>query len=246
MLIQRGKQRVFSHNLKLAVLLTTAAGSVNAASWFAFNVLTTNVTGHAALLATEVVAERTREIEFQLLWLFLFFFGAFCSAIMIQVIGKWKPRFSHTLPLIIEIIILIFVAYEGERLLYEEYSDTTVKVLAGSLLFAMGLQNAMVTMVSGAVVRTTHLTGLFTDFGITVANLVMHIKNPTVRRQFSPKFLLQVSIIVSFLTGGIVGGLLYAEYLFYSFVFPLSILFTALLFDAANIYSIINKNKNHD
>ena len=34
------------------------------------------------------------------------------------------------------------------------------------LCAAMGLQNSLVTRLSGAVVRTTHLTGVLTDLGI--------------------------------------------------------------------------------
>ncbi|WP_394331199.1 DUF1275 family protein [Chryseobacterium luteum] len=35
----------------------------------------------------------------------------------------------------------------------------------------MGLQNALVTRVSQSVVRTTHLTGLFTDLGMDLSKL---------------------------------------------------------------------------
>ncbi|WP_409222026.1 DUF1275 family protein [Cellulophaga lytica] len=35
----------------------------------------------------------------------------------------------------------------------------------------MGLQNSFVTKISNAVVRTTHLTGLFTDLGIELSQL---------------------------------------------------------------------------
>lgn len=44
-------------------------------------------------------------------------------------------------------------------------------IIAFSLLFAMGLQNALVTKISNATVRTTHLTGLFTDLGIELSQL---------------------------------------------------------------------------
>jgi uncharacterized membrane protein YoaK (UPF0700 family) len=40
---------------------------------------------------------------------------------------------------------------------------------AGLLCAAMGMQNALVTRLSGAVVRTTHLTGVITDLGIEAA-----------------------------------------------------------------------------
>lgn len=35
---------------------------------------------------------------------------------------------------------------------------------------ALGIQNAMTTKLSGAVIRTTHLTGLTTDLGILTAH----------------------------------------------------------------------------
>jgi uncharacterized membrane protein YoaK (UPF0700 family) len=40
---------------------------------------------------------------------------------------------------------------------------------AGSLLFAMGMQKAMVSMISGSVVRTTQLTGMLTEVGMDLS-----------------------------------------------------------------------------
>jgi uncharacterized membrane protein YoaK (UPF0700 family) len=47
-------------------------------------------------------------------------------------------------------------------------------VLAYLLLFAMGLQNSLVTSISNATVRTTHITGLFTDLGIELSQLFFY------------------------------------------------------------------------
>src|SRR5690606_40963118 len=46
-----GQKRNYKHNLRLATLLCLTAGLVNVGGLLAFNVFTTNVTGHAALLA---------------------------------------------------------------------------------------------------------------------------------------------------------------------------------------------------
>lgn len=40
------------------------------------------------------------------------------------------------------------------------------------LCFIMGLQNALITKRSNAEIRTTHITGLVTDLGIELGNLV--------------------------------------------------------------------------
>lgn len=42
-----------------------------------------------------------------------------------------------------------------------------------SAAMAMGMQNAMTTKFSGAVIRTTHITGLTTDMGIVTANWLL-------------------------------------------------------------------------
>jgi len=40
------------------------------------------------------------------------------------------------------------------------------------LCFVMGLQNAMITKISKAEIRTTHVTGLVTDIGIELGKLI--------------------------------------------------------------------------
>lgn len=76
---------------------------------------------------------------------------------------------------------------------------------AGALLAAMacGVQNAMATTFSGAVVRTTHLSGMFTDLGIGLGHFVRGLALPTRRLALS------ALIIGSFFTGGIIGAWLF-------------------------------------
>jgi uncharacterized membrane protein YoaK (UPF0700 family) len=77
-----------------------------------------------------------------------------------------------------------------------------------SMLFSMGVQNSMVTQISNSIVRTTHLTGLFTDLGIELSQLFFYKKktNEKVECQYLFKvidyyflFLLAVSLEVSFI-----------------------------------------------
>src|SRR6202012_3968139 len=96
--------------------------------------------------------------------------GAFISSLIVSLMGR-NQRFSYVIPILIEISILLGVGGFGYR-----YNHTLIakELFAGSLLFAMGLQNALVSIVSGSVVRTTHLTGTFTDLGIELAQLVQN------------------------------------------------------------------------
>ena len=77
----------------------------------------------------------------------------------------------------------------------------------GALLAAMacGLQNAMVTTYSGAAVRTTHLSGMFTDLGIGLGHLLRGLPLPMRRLTLSGL------IITGFLAGGVIGAWLFSR-----------------------------------
>jgi uncharacterized membrane protein YoaK (UPF0700 family) len=79
------------------------------------------------------------------------------------------------------------------------------------LSFLMGLQNAVVTQISGARVRTTHVSGLATDLGIGLGMLFDTSRGKAsieMGRQYISKLRLHGVTICSFLLGGVVGVLL--------------------------------------
>ena len=229
MLRHTGRKRNYKHNLRLAVLLCFTAGMVNAAGLFAFSVLTTNVTGHAALLAHKLATGDLQAAWIIVLWLLLFLTGAFFSSFCIGRVGQNK-RFAYTLPIIIEIIILLLVGGFGHTI---NQSVIKTAYFAGSLLFAMGMQNAFVSTISGYVVRTTHLTGMFTDLGIDLYALISAPRrNIAVIKR---KIILRLVIIFFFLAGGIVGGYAFLSLKYYTFYLPALILVIAMFYDAFRI-----------
>ena len=229
MLRHTGTKRSYLHNLRLAVLLSLNAGFINAAGFMAFSVLTTNVTGHAALLAVNLAKHSWRAAHMVGLWLLLFLAGAFVSSLYIRKAGANKP-YAYSVPIIVIMLVLLFVVLFGR-----DYDGTLVKTeyFAGSLLFAMGMQNAMVSMISGSVVRTTHLTGLFTDLGIDLAAAV--IRPHAIDQGLKRKITLRLTIIISFLTGGVMGGVLFSYYQYHAFVVSIGILLLALGYDYVRI-----------
>jgi len=70
---------------------------------------------------------------------------------------------------------------------------------------AAGLQNAMASTYSGSVVRTTHLTGMFTDIGIALGQFFRGIRTDRDRLRF---FLYGI-IVGSFIAGGAVGAVIF-------------------------------------
>ncbi|MBK0379266.1 YoaK family protein [Mucilaginibacter segetis] len=225
MLRHTGKKRSFAHNLRLAILLCLNAGFINAAGFIAFAVLTTNVTGHAALLAVNLTSQGFRAARMVALWLLLFLAGAFCSSLYIGKVGREKS-FAYTVPIVVIILLVLVVAIFGHT--YRHRLPET-EYFAGSLLFAMGMQNALVSMVSGSVVRTTHLTGMFTDLGIDLSGALLAGKpsNPAARR----RILLRLTIIIFFLLGGLAGGFAFRAWRFAAFYVPCGLLLVVLFYD---------------
>lgn len=203
MFIHTGSQRTFKHNLQIASILSFVAGLVNVTGFLSVAQLTTNVTGHFAFFVDEVFKLNFAKSFVYFLYIFFFFLGSFVSSFVIEWSFKNKYSKSNLIPAITEILILFAIPLlEGEMV--SSYPD----VIACSLLFAMGLQNSFVTTISNASVRTTHLTGLFTDLGIELSQLFFY-RSTEQRRKLYSSIKLRLAIISFFFVGGLTGGVFY-------------------------------------
>src|SRR5690606_788281 len=110
MLRHKGKGRTYSHNLKLASILSGVAGIVNITSVLELHTLTTNITGHFAFFSEELVLKNYDMAFFYLLYIMFFLFGAFFSSLIIEWRSKYKPQTSYVLPISIEICILLTIS----------------------------------------------------------------------------------------------------------------------------------------
>ncbi len=194
-----GKKRTFLHNLKLASMLSGVAGMVNITGVLSLGVLTTNVTGHFAFFAEQLFLKKYAETFTFLFFILFFLCGAFVSSFIIELVAKRKRISTYVIPIFIETLLLVLVGVSGSEV------KTFPILLACLLLFAMGLQNALVTRVSQSVVRTTHLTGLFTDLGIELSQLFFY-HDPNERTKLKKAIFLKLMIISCFFLGGIMGG----------------------------------------
>lgn len=201
----QGKRRSHLHNLRLATVLSFVAGIVNVTGVLAVKTLTTNVTGHFAYFAEEMTKQDyTVAITFFIFTLF-FLFGAFCSNFISELVSRKYPELTHVIPISIEILVLFLIGFFGTK--------TTLHSLEGrwiafGMLFAMGIQNSLVTKISKSTVRTTHLTGLFTDLGIELSQLFF-FKLPEEVEKLNSSIILRLSIITSFFLGCFLGGYIF-------------------------------------
>lgn len=201
----KGENRTFIHNLRLAILLSFVAGLVNITGVLALKTLTTNVTGHFAFFAEEIMRHDYHTAITFFLFTIFFLLGSFLSSFLQELISLKNPDWSHIIPITLEMIILMAVGIFG--------NSTGIFTLEGKLtaffmLLAMGIQNSLVTNISRSTVRTTHLTGLFTDLGIELSQLFFY-KKPEDIKKLKASIFLRLAIISFFFLGCFFGGIIY-------------------------------------
>ena len=158
----------FERNV-LGTLLPAIAGAVNASGFFALGTYTSHMTGIVSRAGDELAQRHFWLATRALLFLGSFMCGAVvATALVLQARRRGQPPFWR--PLLLEAAILLSFASlgagagKGARL--GDFLMTSL-ICAG-----MGVQNALVTKLSGARIRTTHLTGVTTDIAIEMTKLV--------------------------------------------------------------------------
>jgi uncharacterized membrane protein YoaK (UPF0700 family) len=221
----QGKTRKFSHNLKIAILLSGVAGMVNVIGFLSIGRLTTNVTGHFAFFVDEIFKFEFQKSLVFLYYILAFLLGSFVSSVLVEYYQKRNERYIFIAPVLLEILILLIISFFNINTV-----SVHIDIIAISLLFSMGLQNSLVTKISNSLVRTTHLTGLFTDLGIELSQLFFY-KEQEKRTVLISNIKLRLSIITGFFVGGIIAGLIYSQYLLSSLLVPSAILIIGLYYD---------------
>jgi uncharacterized membrane protein YoaK (UPF0700 family) len=222
----QGHQRTHGHNLQLATLFSFVAGYVNVVGFLAVSRLTTNVTGHFAhLIHDAFVLDYSVGLTF-LGFIFTFFVGSFTSSVLVELVRRKSDKNIFILPVVLESAILLFVAIFGQTLAAR--SPDSIAML---LLFAMGLQNSLVTKISSAIVRTTHLTGLFTDLGIELSQLIFY-RAEKAQRVLRKTIELRFRIIIFFFIGGIAGAFAHQWWALQALVLPATLLVLELVYDS--------------
>lgn len=233
----KGDRRTLQHNLSIASLLSFVAGIVNVAGFLAVQRLTTNVTGHFAFFVDEIFKLNFWQGFVYFLYIFFFFLGSFISNFLVEYISRKNDAYVYIIPTIIESIILFSVAIFGKDLI-----SKNPDLLAFCLLFAMGLQNSLVTTISNATVRTTHLTGLFTDLGIEISQLFFYKQKEQKNKLFS-SIKLRLTIICFFFLGGIIGGVFYTSLGLYVLLIAGTTLLSGIAYDSVKLRVILMKRK---
>ena len=188
-----------------AFLLAFLAGSVNAVGLLGFSHQSvSHLTGTSSLLGLALADLALGNALHLLFTLLSFLAGAALSGMLITSTALKLGR-HYGFSLLIEAALLIMA-----MLTLQQGSDLGIYLAS----MACGLQNAMVTTYSGSIIRTTHLSGIFTDLGIMLGNRLRGI--PLNGR----RLLLFVLLIGGFVCGGVVGTLLFRLLHFTALMLP--------------------------
>ncbi|HEY9154915.1 MAG TPA: YoaK family protein [Opitutaceae bacterium] len=193
-------------------VLAFVAGAVNVVGFLCFSHQSvTHLTGTTSMLGASLGTADMRAAARYLSVLASFVFGAFVSGYTVRDGALQLGRHYG----------IIMIAEAG--LLY-----LSPHLLARANIWgiyvascACGLQNGMVTNYSGAVVRTTHVSGMFTDLGLFLGNAVRG--QPYDRRRLQMCCL----VISGFLLGGVAGSWLFGPLGVFALYVPATVVLLA-------------------
>lgn len=203
------KPRTGQADLHIGVILAAVAGALNAGGFLAIGQYTSHMTGMVSTFADQVVLRNFALASIAATSWLAFLAGAASTALMVNYLHRAEVRNLYAVPLLIEAgLILLFGAFGG-TLQKHEFVDVSLAVI--TLCFTMGLQNALITKISRAEIRTTHLTGLTTDLGIEIGKLLYWNSdrpgdNRVAVRANMNKLRIHSTLIAAFVAGGIAGA----------------------------------------
>jgi uncharacterized membrane protein YoaK (UPF0700 family) len=209
----QGPSRSERQNTLLAAYLAGVGGFVNSAGFVLVGSFTSHVTGNVGRFAGELVSQQLSAAGAAFSMIVAFFVGAFAASLIVENRRFTRTPTAYGVALTCEAALLAtFCLAAGAKV---GVSARSRDVLALVLCLAMGVQNSLVTRLSGAVVRTTHLTGVITDLGIETARWLAFWRRSLLTSRISlragrpppllAKIRLHLTIFATF-TGGAVCG----------------------------------------
>jgi uncharacterized membrane protein YoaK (UPF0700 family) len=214
-------------NRHLGVALAFVAGAINAGGFLAVHQYTSHLTGAISSAADNLVLGAW-DLALDALGAALsFLLGAACTALTVNFGRRRGLASEYALPLLFEAVLLLAFGVLGARL--ASLGALSVPATVMLLCFMMGLQNALITKLSHAEIRTTHLTGIVTDIGIELGRMLYWNRDPAQPKVAANRARLRllVSLLLGFFSGALAGALGF-KHAGYLATLPLACLLCAL------------------
>jgi uncharacterized membrane protein YoaK (UPF0700 family) len=200
-------QRTPQADLKLGTVLAFVAGAANAGGFLAVGQYTSHMTGMLSAVADHAVLGHVSLALGSLGALLAFLLGAMTTAWLVNWGMRQRLRSAYGLPLMLEAALLLVFGLFGAAI--GLFTAVFLPLTVVLLCFIMGLQNAVITKISRAVIRTTHITGLLTDLGIELGKLLYVNRLEGEKPVLANRDRLRVhgQLIASFFVGALAGAL---------------------------------------
>jgi uncharacterized membrane protein YoaK (UPF0700 family) len=205
------------------------AGAINAGAFLAVRQYTSHMTGIVSSMADHLVLGEIELALGALGGLLSFICGAATSAVLVNYARRRQWHSEFALPLLLEALLLLCFGLLGAQLaaLTGLFVPATVMLLC----FMMGLQNAVISKLSNAEIRTTHLTGVITDIGIELGKLFYWNRHTPAEQHdvLANRERLRVlaGLSLSFFGGGVLGAVGF-KHVGYSVTIPLALMLVLL------------------
>lgn len=197
-----------SDDVRLGVGLAFVAGATNAGAFLAVGQYTSHMTGVLSTLADALALQQWTIAIVSVGALLAFTSGAATTAILVNIGRRRGLSSTFALPLLLEAVLLLLFGAFGAILTASHTLLVSATVIL--LCYTMGLQNAVITKISRAVIRTTHVTGLVTDLGIELGKLVYinrHTEHAAPVRADRVRMRVLSLLLGAFFAGGLLGAL---------------------------------------
>jgi uncharacterized membrane protein YoaK (UPF0700 family) len=221
-------QRTAQNNIRLGATLCFVAGATNAGGFLAVGEYTSHMSGIVSSVADNLVLGQIALALAGLASLLSFIGGAMTTAWMVNWGLRRNLQSAYGRPLLLEAALLLLFGLFGTGINF--FAGLFVPLTVLVLCFIMGLQNAVITKISHAEIRTTHVTGLVTDLGIELGKLfyINRMTRDKLVMANRHKLRIHVTLIGSFFVGGLMGAIGFKTIGFLATV-PLSILLLLLV-----------------
>ena len=213
-----GAKRTQRGNRHLARYLALIAGAVNAGAYLVLHHYTSHMSGVVAAMSDDAAMGRVSLFVIGCVSLAAFFAGAVVTTVLIRLARERRMTSEYAMPLLLEALLLA-----GFGLVGNPFSVRSLLAAIALVCFAMGLQNAVITKLSNAVIRTTHVTGMVTDMGILVGRWIFGSVMRRQRMKVADVLSLRLlaSLVLLFFVGGVAGALGF-ERVGWEFLLPLA------------------------
>ena len=245
MLLQQGQARNERVDLNLAVTLAGTAGALNAAAFYSVGFFSANMTGNVSTLSDHLAIGQWQSALFYFSIVFAFVLGAGVSTLLINTGRRRGIHGIYAYSVLTEAVLIGLLGCADLWLL----GAWRIPVVVLGLAFLMGLQNAVVTRISDARVRTTHVSGMATDIGIELGiafDILRGRDRETDAAHNRSKLRLHLYTIAAFLLGGVLGVVAYQAIAGWLFMVAAGLLFVIALTGISRSRRIAGRNGSSD